>query len=77
METYPRPPSRQGSFLRRNEEARVETSVEQADVELHKGWLLLMTTGLRPSNKDVFVVLHMNRLIIYKDITNYEVSKNF
>ena len=76
METSQREPSRNGSFLRQNEEPQEETSAEQADV-VYKGWLLLMTTGFRTSNKEVYVVLHMNRLIIYKDITNYEVSKNF
>ena len=76
METSQREPSRNGSFLRQNEEPQEETSVDQADV-VHKGWLLLMTTGFRPSSKGVVVVLYTNRLIIYKDYTNYEVSKNF
>ena len=55
-----------------------KTSVVQADVELHKGWLKLMTTGFTtPSSKGVVVVLFVNKLIIYNDYTNFEVSKNF
>jgi hypothetical protein len=81
METSPRPPARHSSHRPpppppgRNEEPRIETSVEQADVELHRGWLLLMTTGFRTSSKGVVVVLYMNRLVVYKDFTNFEKSK--
>ena len=75
MEGPPVPKQISSTSPRKNKEPLTESNISaDADKELHRGALSLMTSGFRTSGKPVFVVLMTKRLTIYKDESHLEVS---